>query len=152
MSDGIEYRIDRAGGYVFVRIRGRIDDRRLLEGYRRLYSDPEWRPGLHEFVDTRGARGPDLSARALRDLADLTIQHTGGTRIPFRTAVVVERDVGFGLARMYEAFSDGSGEDVRVFRDVAEALDWLALPGAPSFTELSGDGAETREPTSSAGG
>jgi hypothetical protein len=45
-----------------------------------------------------------------------------------RNAVVVAHDLGFGMARMYEALADDLPLQFRVFRSFTEAEDWLLQP------------------------
>ena len=45
-----------------------------------------------------------------------------------KTAVYSPDDMPFGLARVYEAWSDSSPELVMVFRDREEAIQWLCEP------------------------
>lgn len=45
-------------------------------------------------------------------------------------AVAAPTDLVFGMARMWEAMSNGSGWTTRVFRSVADARRWLAEQGA----------------------
>ena len=45
-----------------------------------------------------------------------------------RMAIVADRDVAFGLARMYQTLSTGMRTDVQIFRDLVAARSWLGLP------------------------
>ncbi len=40
-------------------------------------------------------------------------------------AVLVGKDLTFGLLRIYQAFRESESNDVMVFRDEAEAIDWV---------------------------
>ena len=50
-----------------------------------------------------------------------------GTPAPdSRRAILVDSDLKFGLARMFEELRDTMGEKgIRVFRNLDEALDWI---------------------------
>jgi hypothetical protein len=56
-------------------------------------------------------------------------------RSPQRTAIVVGKDVHFGLARMFAICSDQLGITRRVFRDYEQARAWL-LKTAPSTNQV----------------
>ena len=43
-----------------------------------------------------------------------------------KTAIIVDQDFQFGMARMYGALVEGLPFEVQVFRDEQEALAWLA--------------------------
>ena len=44
-----------------------------------------------------------------------------------RRAIVTEQDIIFGMSRMYETIRDSKSGQVRVYRDMEEALHWLGL-------------------------
>lgn len=90
-----------------------------------------------------GFYGSDPTPNSLWDVsaADVTQIPTGGmrqlaefakvraaVRAGGRTAIVAGDPVGFGLARMYEAFAEVTGHEiqVRVFQDRGDAERWLA--------------------------
>jgi hypothetical protein len=52
--------------------------------------------------------------------------NTTGT--PYRVAVIADKDVIYGLARVYEAFRDANPGEIRTFRAREEAEAWLGLP------------------------
>ena len=62
--------------------------------------------------------GPD----ELRDLALKSPFRSGSRR-----AIVVDKDVVFGLSRMYEALAHDVGTEIKVFRDMDAAHRWLGL-------------------------
>jgi len=41
---------------------------------------------------------------------------------------VASNDVAYGLSRMYQAFRSESPLELRVFREMDEAREWLGLP------------------------
>jgi hypothetical protein len=73
-------------------------------------------------------RDADLTAFSTDDIKSVSglVKQNWGTSSSSRAALVVSRDVDFGLARMYEQLLDnGSTGDVTVFRDYDEAIAWL---------------------------
>jgi hypothetical protein len=46
-------------------------------------------------------------------------------------AILVRRDLDFGLARMFAAFADEIDVEYRVFREEARARDWVESPTSP---------------------
>jgi len=49
-------------------------------------------------------------------------------RPPVKSALYSNTIVGFGISRMYETLMEGSTIQVRAFRDVAMAAEWLGMP------------------------
>jgi hypothetical protein len=42
-----------------------------------------------------------------------------------RAAIVVTRDLDFGMARMFQVFAEGTGVEYQVFRELDPAIAWL---------------------------
>lgn len=127
----IDYTIHSAPGFVRTRFTGAVGDDEFVDLYRRLYADPDYALGTDEVADLREVEDLDLSAAALRRVEELTRERYAGGEAGFRTAIIAPRDQSYGIARMYEVFAEDGPENVRVFREPAEALEWLGLdPGA----------------------
>jgi hypothetical protein len=47
---------------------------------------------------------------------------------PVKSAIYANTTVGFGIARMYEHLLEGSPINVRPFRELIAAADWLGVP------------------------
>ena len=96
----------------------------LLEGL----SDPRMRPGLrvivdHRLLDTSGMRYEDVERRV--EIAAKEAPRFADIHI----AVVVGREVEFGILRMLESLFEARSElrsILRVFRSIEEARSWLS--------------------------
>jgi hypothetical protein len=88
--------------------------------------EPAFRPGMPSLVDCRKVKAL-LSPDELRLIA-ADVAQMSPAPAPGRCAVLAATDVVFGLVRMYEAYSEGSPVEVRVFRAVDEAMAWLTGP------------------------
>lgn len=120
---------------VEVRMRGAIDLGRVEQAYRDMLAHPEFRPGmdaLWEFVDVEG---PALSADDVRRLVAVQRENVA-RRGAARVAIVVGRELDYGIVRMYEALVHVVPQTVRPFRDRAAAERWLDTP--PAAPEVGG--------------
>jgi len=64
----------------------------------------------------------DFSAEELEEIAS----HASSADIdPSRVAMLVNQDLSYGVSRMYEAYRKTPLTDVKVFKDEAEAIEWL---------------------------
>jgi len=106
---------------------GDISDSDLLPSYRKLYDDASWQPGFSEIVDLRDAELSSVTSEALRRLASMVDGYTRGKCEQFKTAVIAPSNLPFGIARMYEVYADTSPEDVKVFRDLKPAFEWIGI-------------------------
>jgi hypothetical protein len=84
---------------------------------------PSWRPGFSGAADLRSADLRMLSTEALRDEQKKYWQMLTARGCSYQvTAFLVSTSLSFGLAREYEACSDGGLEAVGVFQVMEVAL------------------------------
>ena len=103
----------------------------------------KFREFLAAISDTPSYRGSDGCLWDLRGVSDLlptiAIRYLAAcvrrVKSPRRTAIVVERDVHFGLARTFAVCSDQPSNARRVFRDYEQARAWL-LKADPSTNQV----------------
>jgi len=110
-----------------VTLSGPIAIDRWKEAYHQLLSHPDFRKDMNTLWDFRAVEKihtmepSDMHAIA-REVTDHAEQRGTG-----RVALVMAREVDFGLARMYELMSDGLVPlSIQVFRDLGKAEAWLA--------------------------
>jgi hypothetical protein len=80
---------------------------------------------LLQLADFRFATEVDVTNATIRKIAGLNPFGAGSRR-----AFVVSSDLAYGLARMYQALTSDALHELRIIRDVHEALEWLALSKA----------------------
>jgi len=74
-------------------------------------------------------RGCWASAELKHDSMQKIVEHIeerNRFRWPSHTALLVDQDANYGLARMFQTIAEFMAYDVGVFRDEKEAKDWLA--------------------------
>jgi hypothetical protein len=95
----------------------------------------------HENVKTLFQQISDIdesiSCRRLWDLRNCTLDLTSAELIGLATvakelglpdgrgAVLADKDVNFGLSRLYRAYRESDNATVRVYRNEAEAIEWV---------------------------
>jgi hypothetical protein len=118
----IEYEI--AGPLVLSRARGIVIVEDILAHMDRLFVDSHVPIPYRELYDTRASTEYDVSSVDLRSLGKQTVS-LGERFIGGRVAMVADGDLAFGLGRMFEAFTEKSRLEFRVFREPDEARAWL---------------------------
>lgn len=118
----VRYRIDKLLKVVFSTAAGPLSEDDALAHERRLRADPAFDAGYWQLYDLRDADLSRISPQCIGILAQTTLFKSGTRR-----ALVVGNDLAYGLARMFAALREGSGEHIRVFRDMGAALTWLEL-------------------------
>ena len=116
-----EISIDHARDFAVVTVHGEATFDGLMEVYEALAVDGQFsvRKRLWDLRDATVA----MTTAELERLG-----HEGQARDnqrSSRAAVVASRDVDFGLARVNEVYRASSSTEMRVFRDLEEAREWL---------------------------
>jgi hypothetical protein len=126
----ISYRIDPLRGLVFTTASGVLTDDDILDLKRRLIGDPDFRPGLRELSDVRAVSDLQVSSEGVQRM----IAHDeaqAGVLDGHRLAIVASTDATFGMARMYQMFTEANLPGVRVFRDYDAAARGLHVSSEP---------------------
>lgn len=111
-------------GIVRTVLSGHVTDAELLAHYRGSLVqevDGPWR----EIVDGSGITTMAVTPDGQRKLAEVVGQHRGRLR-DARVAMVAGSDVTFGMFRMWQLQRESLGYDVRVFRNLDDAMAWVS--------------------------
>jgi len=106
---------------------GAMSDADLIPAYERLFATEGYKPGFNEICDCREADFAGVTSAGMRQLATMIGNYLSGRCEEFKTAVVAPEDLPFGMARVYGALTDQSSENVRVFRELKTALEWIGV-------------------------
>lgn len=123
----ITFRIDKESGVVYTTINGHASTDEIIEGLRNFMNHPDFKPGLNGIADLRNSDLDTFSADVQR-IADLLIEYRNKIG-PSRTAVLVSKDVTFGMTREFQVFAGQSSVETAIFRDMEEAVRWLEAGG-----------------------
>ncbi len=86
-----------------------------------LLKDSDFEPTFSQLWDLTHVTKVDLTSEDLQRLSQRSIFSRDSRR-----AILVNADLVFGLARMFEAFRENFGEEgIRVFRNLDDALEWV---------------------------
>ena len=106
---------------------GSVSDLDMLSSYKDLFENEQYKPGYNEIVDARNAQMDGVTSVGLRNLASMVNQYLSGKTVSFKTAIIAPANSSFGISRMYEVFANDSPEQVRVFREPNDALEWIGV-------------------------
>ena len=123
----IEYAIDEDLGVVFATASGVLTEDELLEHKRKVISDPNFKPGFVELSDVRSVSDLAISASGLERFVAQDDSDAERLR-DYKLAIVVSGALEFGMGAMYEMMSRANNRDVRIFRDLGLAKEWLQIP------------------------
>ncbi len=114
------YRIDKSLGLVFTTAQGVLTGQDILMHLKSLRENPDFDPSYDQLVDFRDVTEIPISAGKMKAISTHHVFNGRG-------AVVAEKDIGFGMMRMYEVLSKFEPDQFKVFRNMAEARRWLGL-------------------------
>ncbi len=115
------YKIDKERKLVMTTYSGVLTLAEALGHQEKLPKDPDFDPSFSQLFDVTHVTDVQLTAEDVRRLARTSVFSPDSRR-----AIVVDSDLKFGLARMFEVLRDTMGEKgIRVFRNLEDALDWI---------------------------
>jgi hypothetical protein len=121
----INYDIKKPSGLVRLIVSGSVITGDIIDALGRMLKDPDFKEGMDVLWDFREVKSGNSEAEDIREIVSFirTNQEKRGRN--YRVALVVSRDIDFGLARMYEAYSQELPFDIQIFKDIKDAEQWL---------------------------
>ena len=116
------YQIDKSLGLIITKGQGVLTGQDIRTHRQRLLDDSNFDPSYNQIIDLRDVVKFAVAAAEMSGIATDSIFNEKSRR-----AIVAEKDVNFGMARMYEMYGEADPSQVIVFRDMAEARRWLGL-------------------------
>ena len=96
----------------------------IIKAVEALLAHPEFVDGMDSIFDYSRCDFSKVSAEDLKSIARFLVPHL--PRFANRVNLVVERDLEYGLARMYGVFAEEiAPSERRIFRDVDTAREWF---------------------------
>jgi hypothetical protein len=115
--------LDPETGIWTFQLSGTVTAEEALRAYQEMRESPEFRPSAPRLWDARETvSGTAIDGFDLRSIAQRT-----GSGVAHKVAILVRRDVDFGISRMYQSHAELEDQpaDTRIFRDHDEAVAWL---------------------------
>lgn len=126
----VSYTVDSKLRRIVARAAGAVGEQDLIAYQKEIGSRPDL-VGYDEILDaTQTDSLLDINFSGLKRVADLAASMDAAGKPP-RLAIVANRDMIYGLGRMYEAFRETAAhtnKQVAVFHSRQEAEAWLASP------------------------
>ena len=122
----VGYTFDDRWKLVFVNIADTVTFEQLMLYLKSLSQDPRYRPPMKKLVEFRKCRKFDLTRDQAEKFAALN-RDLSSCFANEKCAIVAPGDLEYGLSRAHEMYLSGSGLDIKVFRQLPEALDWLGI-------------------------
>lgn len=118
-------RIDLEKSIAVIELQGKLTILNVHETVEALLSNPDHKDGMNEVWDFRNASLANFTVEDLTSLAPFLTLHLD--RLGKRAALVVGRDLEYGIGQMWSAFAEERApRERRLFRTMEEAYLWLA--------------------------
>jgi len=115
--------IDINEDYVKITYTGKISIENIKKAIEELHENPKRRSKMNSLWDLRNTDLKDVKSRDLKELAYFISNKK--EKISSKIAIVVGKDVDFGVARMWEVYAEIVPRERKVFRNMDEAIIWL---------------------------
>ena len=121
----ITYTIDKNNRFIHRVVSGTVTSDEILAHITEILQHPDYQPGMKSLTELRAIQ-QSASPEDIRQIANFILGRSkdvqGG-----RAALVVTKDVNFGMARMMELLTESSPLSIGVFRELTEAYEWLDI-------------------------
>ena len=115
------YELDADRRLVRVRLYGSVSDSDVLAGDTEVRADPGFKADFDELVDMSDAVEGGLTPAGIRELAGRPPLFARSSR----RALAVRTDLGYGLARIFQARRGDVAGEIQIFRSLGHAEAWL---------------------------
>jgi SpoIIAA-like len=111
---------------VLVRISESVTYEQMTEYLKSLSIDPRYQPPMNKLVDFRECGNYTLTREEAEKFAILNreLDHVFANE---KCAIVAPGDLEYGMSRVHEMYTSGSGMEISVFRRLRDALEWLGI-------------------------
>lgn len=122
----ISYSYNSNKGYVEVLVIGLTSDTEIMEARINYLSDSSWIPGAPEFIDLSEANFENVSPSGLQKISSFSNQVFKSTEVTtVKIAVYAPDIVPSIMLSLYGDMSKETVENVKVFSNKVEAINWL---------------------------
>jgi hypothetical protein len=120
----IRYRIDSENNMIYTKATGNLTDKDILELKENLYNDPDYRAGMSEISDLTEVTQFNITSEGVKKMVEVDAVNAEKIK-NHKLAIVANKSVIFGMARMYEMRSARNSSSIAVFSSRKEAEAWL---------------------------
>ena len=121
------FEISNEKDYLLIQLFGTLSGAELLEVGRQVQKLEETNPSIPRLTDLTGIDALNLGFPEIEALADARRVLVFST--PVRSAIVANRPLHIGYARMFQTLNSNPSIDVRIVSSREEALAWFRGPG-----------------------
>lgn len=122
----VEYSFIEERNLVWVRMGGTVTFEQMAGYLKSLSKDPRYNPPMKKLVDFRKCLDYPLTREEAEEFARLN-RELSSVFSDEKCAMVAPGDLQYGMSRVHEMYTTGSGLEIAVFRQLRDALNWLEV-------------------------
>ena len=117
-------KIDKDKKLAQIRARGRVNVLELKDIFLETVEHEDWQSGFNMLCDYSNIENFDVSTKDIDDITEwqFSIDKLIGDG---RCAVIASKDSVYGMSRMWEILSSERSQQICVFRQMNDAINWL---------------------------
>lgn len=120
----MEVQVDSESAIALVDVGEASSVAEIIKAVEALLAHPDFVDGMDAIFDYSRCDFSKVSAEDLKSIARFLVPHL--SRFANRVNLVVERDLEYGLARMYGVYAEEiAPSERRIFRDIDTAREWF---------------------------
>jgi hypothetical protein len=120
----MDLRTDHAKNIAYIRLTGLLNREVILDAFDATVSDKRYRKGMNRLWDFRDADLSSMDSSTIAEMAMYSTKFPAGIN-DVKVVFVVNREMEYGLSRMFEAYSMDGMTTVSVFYTMDDAEAWL---------------------------
>jgi hypothetical protein len=128
----IEFKLKKHLNLIIVRSSVVITADDLIETMHQIVNNNDYKPGMNIIYDNRLLENQLFTEDVQKVL--LEFEKFTNKSLPIKIALIVKRDVQFGMARMTEAMANELPVEIRVCRSTDDTRIWLEIPDNESIS------------------
>jgi hypothetical protein len=119
-----DFFIDKSLNVLFERFKGEITYQNFRDAIQKSYNHPDWQKDQNVLCDLREAALLLSSDEMRQVIKSFPPDDQAG-----KLAMLISRDLEFGMSRMFEIISEDTGiwKEYKIFREISEAKQWLGI-------------------------
>jgi hypothetical protein len=122
----LKFEIDPQANLITVTGTGRLTYHDFKAGFEERLGHPQYKPGMDILYDLQAA-SIDITLQEIKQGTAFFKNRQQERGAGFRFAIVVSTVGTYGISHLYQAYAEELPEEIRVFRDMAEAKQWLGM-------------------------
>lgn len=119
--------VNKMDALMIHKVTGKITFERIKSSYKAVRSHPDFQENMHVIWDLRDADASEFDRQDVIRLARY-FETQLKNRAKFKVAVIVSRDLEYGLSRMYQVAAADLPAKIGIFINLEDAKKWVTEP------------------------